>query len=181
MSDVFTASNGTKIETSEKDGGLEVTSSWDFDYLFEKHVDALREWFQAERDAELGRDRDAESPDWVVYPLSGCEGVRELRVMNERHGRSFIISEDGPLTGAVFAEAACRWFAAHPPHRAWHDAEPGEAWVITVGGTEMPALVARKTHEDPLVFKTGFFEHDLASPGITAGRRIWAPEEADDE
>lgn len=145
----------------------------------EAEAEALARFFQAERDAVLGRWRDPENSDVVVYRRQECD---------DHHGRCAAVLNEAAMTVTYewerdqgIDESARRYFAAHPEPKPWHDAKPGEAWVITVGGTEMPALVARKTHEDPLVFKTGFFEHDLTSPRITAGRRVWAPEEADDE
>ncbi|WP_125107986.1 hypothetical protein [Gulosibacter massiliensis] len=181
MSDVFTASNGTKIETSEKYGGLEVTSSEDFDYLLQKHVDALREWFRAERDEELGRWRDPESPDWVVYPMNCYEDVRYIRVMNERDGRKFIIRENELITGASFHEVAGRWFAAHPVRKPWHDARPGEAWVITIDGYEWAVVMVRSESSGNGLFASGDEAISITSPRITAGRRVWAPDEGDDD
>lgn len=182
MSDVFTASNGTKIETSEIHGGLDVTSNKDVDYLFKKHVDALREWFQAERDEELGMWRDPESPDWVVYLIDVHGDVRKIGVRNERDRRTFIIRENGSITGASFREVAGRWFAAHPMHRAWHDARPGEAWAITVKGVEFPVIVRSNVPRGGAFFEAygrGQFEPRFS--GITAGRRVWAPDDGDDD
>ena len=142
-------------------------------------LDGLRAYFQAERDEQLGWWRA--SPGFVVKPHAGDNGIgsRSVNVLNERLGITKPVWEVEE-SRSEYGIAARAYFDAHPEPKPWHDARPGEAWVITVGGTEMPALVARKTHEDPLVFKTGFFEHDLTSPSITAGRRVWAPEEAAD-
>lgn len=122
MSDVFTASNGTKIETSEKYGGLEVTSSGDFDYLFEEHVDALREYFLAVRDRELGRWRDPENSDVVVYRRPKCD---------DHHGRCAAVLNEAAMTVTYewerdqgIDESALRYFNAHREPKPEPDPEP---------------------------------------------------------
>ena len=137
-----------------------------------KEVEALREYFQAERDRELGRERDAESQDWVVYPLSVTDSVRAVRVVNERYGRAFIHSEDLPLLGNVHGRVADRYFAAHPAHQPWHDAKPGEVWMLTMEGEERPAIVTEDGN-----FEAPLFLVTPQSVRITAGRRIWPVDE----
>jgi len=130
VSDVFTASNGTKIETSEKYGGLEVTSSEDFDYLLQKHVDALREWFQAERDEELGWWRA--SPEFVVKPRASHHviGPRSVNVLNERLGITKPVWEVEE-SRSEYGIAARAYFDAHPepkpePGRRIYPAQDGD-------------------------------------------------------
>ena len=150
-----------------------------------RDLDGLRAWFQAERDRELGRWNDPVNSDYLVYRTEDADEAvagRCVRVVSETTGVMHMIWEANVrkrIDPTLPDRVALRYFDAHP--QAWFSAKPGEAWAITVGGTEMAALVARKAHEDPIVFKTGFFEYDLTSPSITAGRRVWAPGDGDDD
>ena len=72
---------------------------------------ALREYFQAERDEELGRWRDPEEPDYVAYPrpdLDDGDG-RCVLVLDELSGATRTDWEQIALPGP-----ADRYFTAHP-------------------------------------------------------------------
>ena len=136
-------------------------------------IDALREFFQHERDEELGRWRWPEDADYVVYPRhqdvvlvlhegdgSGCLWARE---------RAELLRDD-----TLFRLAARAYFEAHPERKPWHDAKHGEIWVMTVGvGPEMVTYVDRETNDFPrFIDPTDDMSYGPKS-GFTDGRRIW--------
>ena len=102
-------------------------------------TEALRAFFQAERDIELGRWRDPEEPDWVVSPYD--RNANAAIVYNERtrftcfwQRRAAETSSENHSSGV-----AKRYFAAHPdgePHKPWHDAKAGEYWLVTLEGAD---------------------------------------------
>lgn len=89
----FTASNGITIATHRKDPALgfgiylsDGCSSLDnsFDHLNGGEMQALREFFEHERDEALGRWRWPENPDCVVYPLKKSVTLDEDREFRDR-------------------------------------------------------------------------------------------------
>ncbi|GAA1328936.1 hypothetical protein ACFSWE_16645 [Leucobacter albus] len=179
MSDTFTASNGKQISVESEEGlfrvgGMPLTSM---------EVVALREFFQHERDKELGRWRCPEGTDLVVYPLEVAAhtdaAYRECVVVDEATGSRQEFGSDLPQChGGPFREAARAFFAAHPePKPEWHDAKPGEVWAITAGG-HPDEFAVQVTPE----FTFGTHDGDLISTkdeGIVSARRIFpeAPSE----
>ena len=131
-------------------------------------TEALRAFFQAERDIELGRWRDTENPDMVAYRMpeddDGCG--RCILLLDENTGDNHWEWERIATSGP-----GLRYFAAHPEPepRPWEEAKPGEVWVLTRWGTA----------ETFLVTGSEFITADLAvivdldDDSITAGRRIW--------
>ena len=99
-------------------------------------TEALRVFFQAERDEALDRWRDPKNPDYVVYPrpdLDDDDG-RGVLVLNERSAATRHDWEQIALPGP-----ARRYFDAHPgedPHKPWHDAKAGEYWLVTLEGAD---------------------------------------------
>ena len=69
MTTKFTASNGLEIEIGKK-GATFVKGDDGTAWVGPNAVEALREFFQHERDQELGRWRDPVNRDLVVYRLS---------------------------------------------------------------------------------------------------------------
>ena len=140
-------------------------------------TEALRAFFQAERDIELGRWRDPENPDYAVYrtPEEDDEDGRCVRVLDESSGESWLEWERLFLSGP-----SIRYFAAHPESepepKPWEEAKPGEVWALTYAGIEETAWVADFTWGAPPRFRqfknllTPIFTNDKH---ITAGRRIW--------
>ena len=115
---------------------------------------ALREYFQAERDEELGRWRDTENPNIVVYALSMMDGEdRCIRLLNELSGATWLDWGRVALPGP-----ADRYFTAHPLPEPEHE----EIWVITANGDTGPALATTQTANGTL----------LDATEIT-GRSIW--------
>ena len=142
-------------------------------------TEALRAFFQAERDEELGRWRDPENPNIVVYALSMVDGEdRCIRLLNELSGATWLDWGRVALPGP-----ASRYFAAHPQPepKPWVDAKPGEVWALTYAGIEETAWVADFTWGAPPRFRqfknllNPIFTNDKH---ITAGRRIWPEGEA---
>lgn len=138
-------------------------------------VQAAREYFQAERDEELGRWRDPENPDWVCY-LAKEDSVH---VFNEQTGnRAFYWLRDS-LPARLWLEgaerdsydAARRYFAAHPEPMPWDAARPGEVWVLTINGDSHP--YRRTEHGTWLSVTPGVY---LGDDTIEGAHRIW-PEE----
>lgn len=132
--DKYTASNGIGVRIDSPYLDIKDGVSWR-GIAGSREVIALREFFQAERDEELGRWRWPENPDYVVYQHESGQAI----VINERTGISFYryrgeaaelremragTDEDVSL-GTKAAEA---YFDAHPERQPWDDAKPGEAW-----------------------------------------------------
>ena len=131
-------------------------------------TEALRAFFQAERDIELDRWRDTENTDMVAYrtPEDDDGSGRCILLLDENTGDNHWEWEHTASPGP-----ARRYFDAHPEPkpRPWKEAKPGEVWVLTRWGTA----------ETFLVTGSEFITADLAvivdqdDDSITAGRRIW--------
>ena len=99
-------------------------------------TEALRAFFQAERDDALGRWRDTENPNVVVYPCLN---------QDDGYGRVvWVLDEAEMVSGTVLDDrhshsSASRYFAAHPDeetHKPWHEAKAGEYWLVTLEGAD---------------------------------------------
>ena len=94
---------------------------------------------QAQRDAELGRWRSVEHPDWVVYPetFDHPEAVWPepdvVRVLDELSGIHLTYRRGHPVRNRVGSMVAREYFAAHPvpEPKPWEQAQPGEVWELT--------------------------------------------------
>ena len=142
-------------------------------------TEALRAFFQAERDQELGWWRDPEEPDWVVYPHESYNDT--VVVYNERTRTTSFTHRSATETSSgnySSIRVAKRYFATHldPEPRPWEEAKPGEVWALTYAGIEETAWVADFTWGAPPRFRqfknllNPIFTNDKH---ITAGRRIW--------
>lgn len=147
-----------------------------------QYVQALREFFLAERDAELGRWRDPEDPDWVGYRYSG---PNSLQLLNERTARTQYWTRNELGSVDVYGDfptwpIAQRYFATHPKPKPWHEAQEGEGWTVTVEGeTKLMTVVevdGRLVFIDPSISDYWTLDNDA----ITTARRIW-PEVSGDE
>lgn len=172
MTETFTASNGLKVIITDNDVKVEVRG---LTPRVELVVDALKEWAASERDQELGRWRWPENPDYVVYKAPAGERVpdaRHVTVSNESNGEAawlFEVGSGGVSGGDSWARDAARaYFAAHPEPKPWHDAKPGEAWVITYGGDEH-AVISDGSY---FLWEAGS-EQPIDDSRITDGRRIY--------
>jgi len=186
----YIASNEIRIESVAPDWGLRILDpasqplvpfmTWSS--ISPRGRVALREFFQKERDDELGRWRWPENPDYVVYIAPECADY-DVRITCETSGDSMVYTRsedygqnrDHPWE-SLWARAARAYFDAHPEPKPWHDAEVGEVWLLTVDGDEMPAVVCADTVGTfgGVKFATslrGWFGRDASA--ITAGSRVW--------
>ena len=149
-------------------------------------TEALRTFFQAERDQDLGWWRDPEEPYWVVSPHNS--NANAAIVYNERTRVTYAWQRRAAETSSGTSSAARvakRYFDAHPQPepepKPWEDAKPGEVWALTYAGIEETAWVADFTWGAPPRFRqfknllTPIFTNDKH---ITAGRRVWPEGEA---
>lgn len=137
-------------------------------------VDALREFFQHERDEELGRWRWPEHREYVVYASR-----LPILVLNELTGdtlrahRADGFSDSGH--GTIY-NAASAYFEAHPEPKPWEDAKPGEVWELTIDdGSEHTVFVhADRTMggRDGVSAGGAYFDLDDGS-NITAAHKVW--------
>ena len=194
----FTASNGVTITLTnygrlivDNEGGTypEMMAEGD-------HVQALREFFRAEEDERLGRWRWHENPDYVVYRDTERMYINQpaVIVFNETNGATAYCGKDGLYStsgiGArdVWCEPAARaYFDAHPEPKPWHDAKPGEVWVLRIptGPTfdHAPAVVSSSANGNAIFTAAtydagGTEELALTATQITYATRIW-PEDTE--
>lgn len=175
----YTASNGIELRVNDE-GALERrnpegTNQWDEVrriYLRESVVsDALREFFRAERDEELGRWRSKEHPDYFVRRITRDE----VSVVEDDSLAYKYIHRNGLEVGewddTAWGEVAQAFFDAHPEPTPWHDAKPGEVWVIRLhGGEEFAVNAVQGLAGTSFVTVLG---NPLGADGITEGRRIF--------
>lgn len=170
--DKYTASNGIEVE---REGWRMNIACEGGDYPEGHHLsagetDALREFFQAERDEELGRWRYPENPDYVVYPAADDADL--ITVMRESVARIRKMRREGfGLTDYAEQFVACAeaYFEAHPERKPWEDAKEGDVWLLTINGEE-EALLFR--HDRTFISRDGD-EFAPEEAYITAGRRIY--------
>ena len=171
--DKFEASNGITVELNQEGEAFEFRGASGMGpvWFSSGEIDALREFFRAERDEELGRWRWPENPANLVYPRGdrGTSGRRRVVVIDEASGfHSGLLVE-----GYTDNPAARAYFDAQPESKPWHDAKTSEVWVLTIDGDESAWTVNN----------TGVFENPdstlaLDNRNITTARRIW-PEEVE--
>ena len=120
-------------------------------------TEALRAFFQAERDEQLGRWRDHKNLDMVCYPVA--YDLDAVLVMYEGDMTRYYATRSTwkDVTPYCVSEAAGRYFAAHPdeePHKPWHDAKVGEYWLVTLEGAgPIPTTVGN--YDENLYFTVG--------------------------
>lgn len=186
----YTASNGIELRVNDE-GALERrnpegTNQWDEVrrvYLRESVVsDALREFFRAERDEELGRWRWNENPQYVVY----ADSESTVIVVDETTGAAnqYARWEAELIHGGVHPLAAAQaFFAAHPEPKPWNRAKEGELWLLRPADAqnmELPYIAVDDTDgqvsmgprffrvPEPKSFLPGRFPNEFVE-----GRRIW--------
>jgi hypothetical protein len=181
----FTASNGIRVRMDGEDLCIRDTN-----YIGRNSPElasALREFFRAEEDSRLDRWRWPENPEWLVKYI----GDHTVVVVNEKNfwvhvGRQGEFNHfhfrDARNHGdnlsdkaAAYKRAAWAFFDAHPElcPKPWHDAQPNEAWVLTVDGEEYPWGVGTGLDAGRFVYLGGLSNLPINHPSITAGRRIW--------
>ncbi len=178
MTETFTASNGMTVERDHNNDVVIDTISV---FMADGTALALREFFQHERDEELGRWRWPENPDWVGVEGEEQVGMRTVVLVNERTLERFWINYramDAAPDASIDKHAARAYFEDHPERRPWEDAKHGEVWAMTVGeGPEMVTYVDRQTTSFPRFIDPADDMSYGPKSGFTAGRRIW-PEDA---
>ena len=203
----FTASNGYRVIANEggtvqfigpepfTSGIIQVfpgSEWWDAlrEFFQKDHPDlvAARARWQHQEDARLGRWRWPENADYVVYLYS--DALDGIRVMRESDGHSIVGSREWfekhggehsifPKEQPLMYGAARAYFDAHPEPKPWHDAKPGEVWVVRLPGWgEVQGSVvtnekrfAMRNVDDPV--KRNPFTLAIDDDRITEGRRIW--------
>ena len=167
MTEKFTACNGGQVWIEHD------LLTWDFEgHSAPKNdvIQAFREFFRWERDQELGRWRDPENPDVLVYrdPAGDDRGGRCVEVWDERTRENRFEWEKT----TKYNTTARRYFDAHPEPKPWEEAKDGEVWVLefteTSRYTSGEAWVA-----DDEEFWQGAIYVMKCYLEIVAGRRIW--------
>ncbi|MGO3147117.1 MAG: hypothetical protein ACTIJ6_05495 [Leucobacter sp.] len=146
-------------------------------------VTALREFFQHERDQELGRWRWPDNPQYVVYEDKARSYINQpaVIVINESDGATAMCGRDGLYSASGIGvsdkwcePAAAAYFDALPVRKPWHDAKPGEVWALTYEGVEQAWGVGFDgSLELRFIFACGDSRVSADDADITAGRRIW--------
>lgn len=181
----FTASNGITIRLDEGGyltGKTDGTHA-DAGYLHataspELGVDALAEYFRDREDKRLGRWRSVSEPHLVCYPTVGYE-TDEVTVVDERDGESeTVLRKRSQEARGWVGEAARAYFDAHPERKPWHEAKPGEVWVLDIEENYAEPRTGPcevRGERDDLWFLELSTESQfgLGSRLITGGRRIW--------
>lgn len=186
MTETFTASNGVEVECGHM-GHLNLqhpvqVSPLGFGHKDGDYMTALKEYFQHLRDEELGRWRDPENRDVVVYPDGSLGGV--YAVVETGGGTYWYrrpVDEDDLAPLAPGHAAAVRYFAAHPlpePPAPWLDAAPGDVWVLTIDGVER--LFRRSQHGLYSIEHGIPLDKWVPTDSVTAGKRIWPVGDGDE-
>lgn len=178
---VFRASNGIVIH----DHGTHVSWASGFSHPFV--TQALREYFQAERDEKLGLWRWPENPEYVVKMSNEYEicviheptfwRTNTVHFTDARSLAEFMHEEPGKHT-KPWRKAARAYLKEHPIKQPWHDAKRGEVWLLEIGSKHMPAIVMNGLRG--LEFQADDLVYSLDSAHITNGRRIWPEGDADE-
>lgn len=191
MTDIFTASNGAEVYKRE-DGSIYILgnpkgSPDHGNALWPGNEVALAEYFQAQRDKELGVWRWPENPEYVVKPANDYElaiyheptfwNRDVVHFADTRAVADFMHEEPGKHL-KPWRKAARAYLREHPIKRCWHDAKRGEVWLLEIEGKRQPAIVMYTMYG--MRFQTEEFEHPLDYWYITNAQRIW-PEEGDND
>jgi hypothetical protein len=180
----FVASNNTVVRSNEN--GLYVgTADLDSVRVYPNAAQGLREFFQHERDIELGRWRSNADPGFVVY--ADEEDADTIKVLWEPGGgvgeyhRSWT-DEVVDVDGWAIARVVREFFAAHPEPKPWESAKPGEVWRLTAEGKEREyaTIMGRATFPHPVDHLYFMPTTDVSAPKlgakatvISAGRRLY--------
>lgn len=168
----FTASNGVTLQRSPEGHVILPPAVMG---LGEESQQALRELFDAEKDAALGRWRWPAHPDYVVYPK---DEHGQTVVLNETTGHNITFLR-GQVNrhGSDYAQCALAFFEAHPEPKPWHDAKQGEVWVVkTTLEWEQAEIVTPRAVTSTGKFMDVNAHHpavEVTSPRIVEARRIF--------
>lgn len=174
---VFEASNGVPIRRSS--GGY-LTFSHEFGLdlgtltgITVSQEQALREFFQHERDETNGWWRSPSHPGFIIYRNS----EDTVSVLEEREGTTLSYRRNGMSTRDVTARtprasAAAAYFESHPSRNAWDEAKVGEVWELVYEQLGEPSIKRPFTVDSFGHFRntSGVRMGDLT---ILEGRRLW--------
>jgi len=150
-------------------------------YLSPASAMDAEEWAQAKRDAELGRWRCPEDPDWVAQEGNrDAAGRRTVHLFDECtfefHWLNDRVVERG--AGELPKHRVARaFFEAHPERKPWQAAKPGEVWILSTADGENAAYSVMTVREAGVVFESDEGRYSLDDADIEGARRIW-PEDA---
>lgn len=121
--------------------------------------------------------------DSVLHAMSDVELAEKLREVADRAESAsqtvgVTCAACGELVGAVAHIDDVRivseghWRITH--RRPWHDAKPGEAWVISLHGGDEQAVIVETFQPGSHVFQIPDGESvSITRESITSARRIW--------
>lgn len=169
--DLFIASNGVEIRYDEY-GILSVTT--DEETSRQSRVaahTARQEFYRSLEDTRLGRWRDRENPDLVIYQI--LDDPNMVTVLNETTGATSNHPRGTPFQ-SVHALAARRWFAPHPEPKPWDDAQEGDIWALKRRGEIYRAYYAAARESGPLFScPSGDGYRSYLASEFTDGHKIW--------
>lgn len=174
----FTTSEGFRVVETADDvclwtpGRVKYLGGGKLGAAVKEYITYRLETARAVEDERLGRWRWPENTEYVVHRLL----LHRVRVTSERSGRAedFTRADLDLKIADSFLLAARAYFDAHPEPKPWHEAKPGEVWVIATRNVGDECAV--QVHADHFVYNDGS-QHHLTYDAIESGRRIW-PEDA---
>lgn len=179
MSEKFVASNKVPV-SKDLHGCVTVSGLWSL----REESQALREFFLHERDTELGVWRWVSSTgkDYLVRKLGYGE---QFRVVREEHMEQLDWRPEEYNNGEMFrttemVKAIRAYLAAHPEPKPWHDAKPGEVWVLTYGGQPTAHVWTDRWAGPGNAFVSDRAIVGADDPDITSGHRIFPEVVSDD-
>ena len=183
----FTASNGLKVILTNA-GSTGYTPNNDqtesTSYLGFAEMVAWREFFRAEEDERLGRVRMEGFPGLYAYRYNSgwINVVDEHDGTATEHRRQDVDACRDQSFVSESERFARAYFDAHPEPKPWHDAKPGEVWVLRIptGPTfdHAPAVVSSSANGN-VIFTAATYdaagteELVLTASQITYATRIW--------
>jgi hypothetical protein len=187
----FQASNGITISISSI-GSITARVERGGPELFianEMVVPALREFFRAEEDERVGRWRWPQDPGITVRiaPKHAQHyDAASVTVMIQQDSDGYVgyytrdrLPEITEGTGGI-VRAGHAYFDAHTERAPWHDARPGEVWLLSIEGVESAFYPSKSLDRafTPVAPNTGRTAVGFESFEIEAGRRIWPEDDS---
>jgi hypothetical protein len=183
----YKTSRGAEITKVDQDGSLVVSSPIykDDSHRFQRAVitgitkevtQDLREYFQHEKDEELGRWRWPDNPDYLVYRIIDNQGndTDKVRVAMEATGNSVgAYCRDDGISCSGTGDAARAYFESHPEIKPWHKAKLGEVWEIRLADRlDFIRVLVVKTSRDELLFRSASGRIDIDDEDIMEATMI---------